>query len=375
MTSLEDKKYLSLCLELAKKGEGKTSPNPMVGCVIVKNGKIIGKGYHKSFGKPHAEIEAINSVKNKSLLRGATLYVNLEPCCHWGKTPPCVDSIIKYGIKNVVCCTLDPNPIVNGKGIKKLRNNNIFCKTGILANDAKKLNKHYFKWIKTGLPYVTIKSAVTLDGKISTFDGNSKWISSEKSRKYVYSLRTKYDAILVGLNTVLIDNPSLTSHGFGKNPIRIVVGNINKIPVSKIPEYKIFNDGNETIFVTPKKLKYKVLLEKFKNVKIVEITGDIKNNSRYNINPKEIFSNIIFSSITSVLVEGGGETVWNFINSGLADDFVLFISPKIFGGRDAKTFVEGSGVATPNEAFKVKFDKVQVFGEDILVEGHFLKNN
>jgi len=370
----QHEKYMALCLELAKKGREKVFQNPMVGCVIVKNNKIIGMGYHKTFGGPHAEIEAINSVKNKSKLKGATLYVNLEPCAHWGKTPPCVDSIIKYGIKKVICAIIDPNPFVNGKGLKRLKDSGVDYKIGILENEAKELNKKYFKWIKTGLPYITLKSAITLDGKIATNSGNSKWISSEKSRKYSYKLRSQYDAILVGINTVLYDNPSLTSHGYGKNPIRIVLGNINRLKTHKISNYKVFNDGNETIFITYNKIKNKVLLEKYKNIKIVEIISKNTNLSVKKINLKNVFLRQELSSITSVLVEGGGETVWSIIKSGLADDFILFVAPKIFGGRDAKTFVEGEGISKPKNAFKVIFDKIEHLGTDLVIKGRFLKS-
>ncbi len=373
MNKKTDQKYINMCLKLAKKGVRKTFPNPMVGCIIVKNNKIIGNGYHKSFGKPHAEIEAINSVKNKTTLNGSTLYVNLEPCVHWGKTPPCVESIIKYGIKKVVCSTLDPNPLVNGNGIKKLRLSGIKCKVGILAKKAMKLNKKYFEWIKnTKKPRITIKIATTLDGKISTYTGNSKWISSEKSRIYSYKLRTKYDAILVGINTVLHDDPSLTSHGYGKNPIRIVLGNINKI---KNPsKYKVFNDGNQTIFITYSKPKIKALLEKNKNIKVIEFINKRTKNNNEKINLKQAMSHPIFSSITSILVEGGGETIWNVIKSGLADDFIVFMSPKIFGGKDAKTFVEGVGVATPKNAIRLTFDKIKRLGNDLVINGMFVRS-
>ncbi|MFQ3675152.1 MAG: bifunctional diaminohydroxyphosphoribosylaminopyrimidine deaminase/5-amino-6-(5-phosphoribosylamino)uracil reductase RibD [Endomicrobiia bacterium] len=368
-----DEKYLNLCLKLAKKGERKTFPNPMVGCVIVKNDKIIGKGYHKAFGMPHAEIEAINSVKNKQELRDSTLYVNLEPCSHWGKTPPCVDSIIKSGIKRVVCATLDPNPLVNGNGIKKLEVNGVKCEVGILEKKSLKLNKKYFNWLKNRpLPRFTIKSAITLDGKIATYTGNAKWISSEKSRKYSYKLRTKYNAIMVGINTVLNDNPALTSHNYGKNPVRIILGNINRIKNPR--KYKVFTDGLPTIFVTYKTPKNKVLLEKYKNVKILEITANKKNKCVNKIDLKQVFLNPLFSSITSVLVEGGGETVWNVIESGIATDFILFVAPKIFGGSGAKTFVEGCGVRNPQEAINVKFDKIERVGTDLIIKGKFLSS-
>lgn len=361
------KKYLRKCLSLAYKGKGKTFPNPLVGCVIVKNNEIIGQGYHKEYGFSHAEVEAINSVKDKKLLKGATLYANLEPCVHWGKTPPCVDSIIKYGIKEVVCSNIDPNPLVNGRGIKKLESSGIKCIIGILSKEAEKLNKGYFKWIETKMPYVTIKSAMTLDGKIATKDKKSKWISSEKSLRFVHRLRSRYDAILVGLNTLLIDNPSLTTHGMGRDPVRIILGDVSKI---KSPfKYKVFCDGGKTIVFTNRfHQKIKDKFQGFHNVKIVELK---------NIERKERFFSKVIKylpefNIGSVLIEGGGETIWSAINSKIVDDFVLFLAPKIFGGRNAKTFVEGDGVKNTQNAFKVKFESVKRVGDDIMLEGRFV---
>src|SRR3989339_670122 len=203
-----DIKYMQLALKLAKKGVGKVSPNPQVGCVIVRNNKIIATGYHKHFGGSHAEIDALNNCKNPE---GATMYVNLEPCCHYNKkTPPCVPEIIKLGIKKVVVAMKDPNPLVSGKGIKQLRVNNVKVEIGILEEEAEKLNETYIKYITKKIPFVILKLAFSIDGKTKTFTGDSKWISSESSRKIVHKLRSITDAILVGSNTVLVDNPSLT---------------------------------------------------------------------------------------------------------------------------------------------------------------------
>lgn len=364
---MKDEKYIRRCFELAKKGLGYTSPNPIVGAVLVIKDKIIAEGYHTAYGKPHAEVEAINNAIKKGykhLLNKATLYVNLEPCCHWGKTPPCVDKIIEVGIKKVVCSMYDPNPKVNGKGIKILKTKKVDCKVGVLEEEARELNKFYIKWITKKLPYVTIKSAITLDGKIATVLGLSKWITSEESRNYVYKLRAIYDAVLVGINTVLNDNPKLTTHNLGRNPIRVVVGNLTKF--SKIyKKYEVFKDANRTIFFTPKSPLTEKIVKEYKNIEIVEFEED-------KIKFKKILSYLAKKGISSVLVESGGETNWNLIKENLVDELIIFIAPKIFGGKVAKTWVEGEGVLRPSDAYKVKFISVEKIAEDFIIKAKLI---
>ncbi|MFN3550791.1 MAG: bifunctional diaminohydroxyphosphoribosylaminopyrimidine deaminase/5-amino-6-(5-phosphoribosylamino)uracil reductase RibD [Endomicrobiia bacterium] len=365
---MNDKKYIRYCFELAKKSLGKTSPNPIVGAVIVYKNKIIAEGYHTEYGKPHAEVEAINdAIKKgyKNLLPKSTLYVNLEPCCHWGKTPPCVNKIIDVGIKKVVCSMYDPNPKVNSKGIEILEKNDVKCKVGVLEDEAKELNKFYIKWITKKLPYVTIKSAITFDGKIATVLGESKWISSKQSRNYVYKLRSIYDAVLVGINTVLKDNPKLTTHNFGRNPQRVVVGDITKF-FNIYNKYNVFKDDNKTIFFTPQSKLTKIIVKKFNNVEVVEF-------KEKKILFKKILSYLAQKGISSVLVEGGGETNWNLINENLVDDFILIVAGKIFGGRDAKTWVEGAGVKLPHQAYRIKFLNIEHIGEDFIINAKMVK--
>ncbi|MEN3013942.1 MAG: bifunctional diaminohydroxyphosphoribosylaminopyrimidine deaminase/5-amino-6-(5-phosphoribosylamino)uracil reductase RibD [Endomicrobiia bacterium] len=367
---MNDEKYIRYCFELAKKALGQTSPNPLVGAVLVHKNKIIGEGYHKAYGKPHAEVEAIeDAIKkgNTSLIAGSTLYVNLEPCCHWGKTPPCTEKIIKYKIKKVVCSIIDPNPEVNGKGIKQLISQGIECKVGVLNEEAKYLNRFYLKWITESLPYVTIKSAITFDGKIATVANKSKWITTENSREYVYKLRATYDGIMVGINTVLIDNPSLSSHNFGKNPTRIVVGNISKL-LNLNKKFHIFDNKIKTIIFTPN----------FENKKIKNFYNK-ENIIFYFYRTKKIpFKQILKTlaknhNITSVLVEGGGETIWRLLKEKLVDDFIIFMAPKIFGGRTAKTWVEGEGVVLPSKAFKVEFLSIEEIAKDFVIKAKFIK--
>ncbi|MEW6042255.1 MAG: bifunctional diaminohydroxyphosphoribosylaminopyrimidine deaminase/5-amino-6-(5-phosphoribosylamino)uracil reductase RibD, partial [Elusimicrobiota bacterium] len=236
-----DEKYLRIALELAKKGAGFVSPNPMVGCVIVKNDKIIGRGYHCCFGEPHAEINAIRSVRSPLLLKGSTMYVNLEPCSHTNKkTPPCVPEIIKAGIKKVTLSMKDPNPQVNGRGISQLKSAGIRCQAGLLEKEARELNMSYIKWITKNTPYVISKWAMSIDGKIATKTGDSRWISSDEARKYTHKLRGEVDAVMVGIGTVLKDNPTLTSRiddrqgrgCMGHQPLRVLLDPDLKVPLN-----------------------------------------------------------------------------------------------------------------------------------------------
>ncbi len=365
----KDEEFIKLCFSLAKKGLGYTSPNPIVGAVLTVprlGNKIIGQGYHSAYGEPHAEVEAINdAIKNgyKDLLKEAVLYVNLEPCCHYGKTPPCVDKIIEVGIKKVVCSMYDVNPVVRKKGIKKLTQAGVECKVGVLENEAKELNKFYIKWMTKRLPYVTIKVASSLDGKIATYTGDSKWISCKQSREYVHQLRTIYDAVLVGINTVKVDNPYLTAHKVGRNPTRIIVGDLSKLLLKR---YNVFNNEAKTIVFT-KKSKNVKFFEKFDNLTIYQY-----KISR--ISFKEILSVLAQEYfISSVLVEGGADTITMLLEENLADDLIIFFAPKIIGGKDAKTFFEGEGVKYIKDAYELKINKIEVIGQDLVITAKFKK--
>ena len=252
---MADESYIQLTIEIAKKGEGSVSPNPLVGCVIIKDNRIIGAGYHQKFGEDHAEINAINS--SAESLEGSTLYVNLEPCSHFGKTPPCVDRIIKEKVKRVVIGTLDINPLVSGNGVKALKKAGIEVKVGVLEKECIELNKFFFKFITNKLPYVTLKAAQTLDGMIADKNNYSEWISSSESRKYVHWLRARYDAVLIGSETARIDNPKLTVRMVeGRNPYRVVLDSSLKLK-SDLNLFKI-NSDNKTIVITSEKNKSKL---------------------------------------------------------------------------------------------------------------------
>ncbi len=364
-----DKKYMQLCLGLAGKGKGKVSPNPLVGCVIVKNNQILGQGYHHRFGAAHAEIEALNEVGGKA--RGATMYVNLEPCNHWGKTPPCVPQIVKAGIKKLFVAMKDPNPLVNGKGLRQLGMQGVRYELGILEKEAKQLNRFYIKFITKKIPYVILKSAMTLDGKIATVTGESKWITSSPARNYVHRLRSQVDAILVGKNTVIKDNPSLTAHREGPNPLRVVVDPDLSIPLNS----KIFNSFAPTLVVTEKNAALrKIRILQKKEIRFLFLTrtatrDSSANNENGKIDFKQIMRELARMNIASVLIEGGGETNAYALEDSVIDEMQFFIAPKIIGGRNAKTPVEGEGIPALAQALRIKDWKIERIGKDILVKG------
>jgi diaminohydroxyphosphoribosylaminopyrimidine deaminase/5-amino-6-(5-phosphoribosylamino)uracil reductase len=316
----DDEKYLKFALRLAEKGRGKTSPNPMVGAIIVKDGRIAGRGYHKKAGSPHAEINALKEARGEAC--GATMYVNLEPCCHYGRTKPCTDEIIKAGVKEVVLALKDPNPLVNGKGIAQLRKAGIRVRMGGQRNEARKLNEVYLKYISTGRPFVVLKMAQTLDGRIATVSGDSRWISAPETRKYVHKLRAEYDAVAVGAGTVLADNPRLTVRSVkGKNPYRIIVSRHPAFPRS-INLFK--NNGDaKTILATSSDWADRVRADNL----ITWTVREEKNGLSLN----DLLDKAGGFGITSVLVEGGSRLATSFIEAALVDKYCLFIAPKIVG--------------------------------------------
>ena len=355
--SKNDEKYMQLAIKLAERGIGKVSPNPMVGCVIVKNGRILSTGYHRYFGGHHAEVEALKKCKNP---KGAIMYVNLEPCCHYNKkTPPCVPQIINSGIKKVVIAAKDPNPAVSGKAILQLNKNNVLCEVGILSEAAKKLNESYIKYIKTKRPYVILKTAYSLDGKTKTKTGDSKWISSEKSRETVHKLRSRTDAILVGINTVLKDNPELTSHGKGKNPVRVILDTKLKIPFGT----NVLNDDSKTIIATSKNSD-KTKKEKLKKMGIEIIELPLKKivpmlSGTNFLDIKKLLIELGKKGISSLLVEGGETTAQSFLMEKLVDKIMFFVCPKIINGMK---YIKNAAI--------VKNISVRKIEKDFLFEGY-----
>ncbi len=352
----EHKKYMQLVLDLAKKGKDYVFPNPMVGAILVKDNKIISKGYHKYFGASHAEAQAINS--SKVNVEGATLYVNLEPCNNWGKCPPCVDLIIKSKIKAVVYAMKDPNPLTAGKSIKKLKSAGITVINGVLEKQAEMLNKEYIKHIKSVKPYILVKSAVSLDGKIATCTGDSKWISNEKSRKFVHELRTQFDAILIGTNTVLKDNPMLSSRGYGKNPIRVILDEKLKIPAN----YNVVDGTIPTIILYDENIKE---IPKHFNKDCIKLVAINFKQAKKDFNV--IIEKLNKMALKKIMIEGGGEINASVLKTGNVDEVLLFIAPIIVGGRTSKTFVEGDGVKYIKNSLRFKKIELKKFGTDIAI--------
>ncbi len=359
-----DERWMLKCLNLAKLGAGSVSPNPLVGSVIIKNGKKISEGYHQQYGGPHAEINAINyAISKKNKLAGSTLYVNLEPCYHFGKTPPCVDAILDHGIARVVIGMQDPNPLVAGKSIKKLKKYDVACTIDILKNDAEQLNEKFFWFIKTGMPFVALKAAQTSDGFIAKLDGTSKWITNAQSRKYVHQLRSEYDAVIVGANTILKDDPELTVRSVkGRNPLRVIIDGKLLIDLNK----KIFNTKAPTIVYTSKKyLKYdQKKIKEFAKKGIVVVQMDSNKGS---IKIKDVLNDLGKRQITSVLVEGGQKLFSEFLNSGAVNKVYLFTAPQK-NMTGLKTFENISRPIT-----LVKFSRKR-FGTDNLEEFYIPKN-
>ncbi len=359
---MTDEEYIQSAIKLAKKGSGNVSPNPMVGCVIVKNGKIIGKGYHKKYGGNHAEINAVNSAETS--VENSTVYVTLEPCSITGNTPPCTDRLIKEKVKRVVIGTKDPNPLVNGKGIAKLKKAKIDVSCGVQENESRELNKFYNKYMTESIPYVTLKAAVTLDGKISDENGDSKWISSVESRKLVHKLRAEYDAVLAGIGTVIKDDPLLNVRMVkGRNPKKIILDSNLKIN----PKQKIFGSKNEgnIIIVTSteskmKKRKINALMKAGAKILFV------KRDSKGYLNLKSILKKLAKEKITSVFVEGGSRVFNSFLNKKLFDEILLFVSPKIFGRG-----LSWAGEFNISKAVNLKITGGKKIGEDVLIK---LKN-
>jgi diaminohydroxyphosphoribosylaminopyrimidine deaminase/5-amino-6-(5-phosphoribosylamino)uracil reductase len=350
--------YMKRALYLASKATGWVSPNPMVGAVLVKDGAIVGEGYHKKAGGSHAEIFCLKEAKKKA--NGATLYVNLEPCSHFGRTPPCTEAIIKAGVSKVVIAMTDPNPLVAGKGIEMLKRNGIEVIEGILEREAKQLNEVFIKYITTGFPFIAVKIAATLDGKIATKTNSSKWITGELARQYVHELRHQYDAILVGINTILNDNPSLNCRlsGKKKNPIRIVLDNNLQIPL----DAKVIKSAETPLII------FTVSDHSEKINKLNKLGAEvIVQNGKTKIDIKSVLKVLARKQITSILVEGGSEILWTFFANGLVDKFYKFVAPKIIGGKSSIPIVGGEGVDVIESAIKMKWHEVKFLGDDILM--------
>lgn len=353
--------FMQQALDMAEGGRGFTYPNPLVGAILVKNGKILSRGYHQTFGGPHAEVEAIRKARGRSA--GSDLYVTLEPCSTYGKTPPCTAQIIKAGVRRVIIAVKDPNPVHSGRGIRELKTNGIRVATGVLRKDAIRQNEAFFKWMRTGLPFVTLKMAQTLDGKIATREGKSRWITGRKARSWVHHLRGENQAVLIGKRTALLDDPRLFSGAGALQPVRIVLDRKLEIPMNR----KVFSSFPERTLAVCQESAYKERYSRYNRKGIGLLAVGVKNGK---LDLCDLLTKLGKMGIISVLVEGGGETAANFVERRLVDKVFFFIAPKILGGREALTSVEGHGITDLMKAISVRDVRISQKGEDILFEGY-----
>ncbi len=354
-------------ITLAKKGLGWVNPNPLVGAVIVKKGRIIGEGYHAYYGGPHAEVIALENATES--VKDATLYITMEPCSHHGKTPPCTNLIIEKGIGKVVAGMKDPNPLVNGKGLKILSDAGIEVKTGIEEATISRMNEVFIKYIVTKRPFCVLKTAMTLDGKIATVENASKWISCEASRKQVHELRQQYSAVMVGINTVLYDDPFLTTRRFrkkSKDPLKVIVDSTGKIPL----EAKVLTINPQlVILATTDKINSK----KKRDLEHLGVQILVCPQKDEKVDLGAMMVSLGKMEIDSVLLEGGSTIAFSALTNGIVDKVVSFIAPKIIGGSNAPSPVGGKGLSTMEEAIGITDWNYRKIGTDIMIEGYINK--
>ncbi|MCR4409672.1 MAG: bifunctional diaminohydroxyphosphoribosylaminopyrimidine deaminase/5-amino-6-(5-phosphoribosylamino)uracil reductase RibD [Candidatus Saccharicenans sp.] len=361
-----DLEFMEMAYSLAEKARGRTSPNPCVGAVVVKAGQIVGWGYHQEAGKPHAEIEALERAGRRAI--GATLYLTLEPCVHWGRTPPCVDRLLQTGLKRVVVSAYDPNPLVNKKGVARLRQAGIKVETGLLGHLNIRLNESYIKYITARIPFVTLKAALSLDGKMAAASGDSRWISCPESRYFVQNLRAEHDGILVGINTILKDDPELTlrlEDTCGKKWHRVVLDTHLRFP-AEARLLKNLRGGRVIIFAGPEGPEDRAVRLRQKGAEIIRVPA---TNGQLDL--KAVLEELGRREISSVLVEGGAGVLTSFIQQKLADKVYLFFSPRFIGGEKSPTPFEGRGAETVAEALELKKVRHFAIRNDIIVEGYF----
>ena len=370
---MPEEKYMRRAIELAKKGSGHVNPNPLVGAVIVRDGEIIGEGYHECYGQLHAERNAIaNAKKRGNSLEGSTIYVTLEPCCHYGKTPPCTEAIIEEKIARVVVGSDDPNPLVSGKGFQMLREKGIEVIPHFLKEECDAMNHVFFHYIRTGTPYVAMKYAMTMDGKIACYTGDSKWVTGEESRAHVQTLRNHYKGIMAGIGTVLADDPMLNCRiEGGRDPIRIIADSHLRIPIDS---QLVRTAGQQPLIVAclPDADEEKAAQLQEKGVEVLRIPGvttaDITEEQKEVISLPVLMKELGARKIDGILLEGGGQLNESALQAGIVDRIYFYIAPKIFGGAQAKTPVEGQGLTRAADAWQFNRIGMQEFGQDILLE-------
>ncbi|MEI7491193.1 MAG: bifunctional diaminohydroxyphosphoribosylaminopyrimidine deaminase/5-amino-6-(5-phosphoribosylamino)uracil reductase RibD [Bacteroidota bacterium] len=364
---MTDIKYMRRALSLAARGTGHVSPNPLVGAVVVKDGKIVGEGWHELYGGPHAEVNAIARAGEHA--RGADLYVNLEPCNHLGKTPPCTELILRSGISKVVIGMKDPNPLVNGQGSNLLRQKGIEVHSGILEKESRKLNEVFIKFITTHLPFVIFKYAMTIDGKIATVDNASRWITGEKSRKIVHRLRSSMSSVMVGVDTVISDDPLLNVRLTGKPgrpPLKVIADSRLRIPLEA---KALVNDPQLCLIATTDKADKKKILEIRRRGSQVLVCPSKDDR----VDLPSLFEQLGNMDIAGVLLEGGSTLAFSALKEGLVDKVIAFVAPKILGGATAPTPVGGMGIPGMEDALALRDLKVRKVGEDLMIEGYLEK--
>lgn len=365
MNTYSDKAYLEMAYSLAEKAKGWASPNPYVGAVIVKNGNIAGVGYHEKPGLPHAEIIALNQAGTKA--RNATAYITLEPCTHWGRTPPCVDTVLKSGLRRIVISSFDPNPLVYTKGFEKIKAAGIEASIGLLEEKNKRLNETYIKYITQKIPFVTIKAALSLDGKTATRSFDSQWISSPETREYIHLLRGESDSLMVGINTILKDDPLLTvrhPNWKTKKITRVILDPKLRFPqTAKILD--TLTEGRILIFTADKNRSGKADSLRKKGVEIFYLPPD---NGKMKL--ESVLTQLGERGVSSLIVEGGNTLQTSFLDNKLVDKVFLTLSPKLIGGKEAFCFYQGQGAELINNAMQLKNLSFFQIGDDILIEGY-----
>ena len=361
-----DEKYMRLALRLAKRGMGQTSPNPMVGAVIVKGKTILGRGYHHRAGEPHAEIIALRQAGKRA--RGSTLYLNLEPCDHFGRTPPCTRAILDAGIKRVVAGMKDPNPRVSGRGIRRLRRGRVLVDVGVLGKECQELNAPFRKYITTQKPFVSLKAAASLDGKVATRSGDSRWISSEASRNYVHRLRRAMDAVMVGIGTVLKDDPLLTARLPEEtclhHPLRVIVDSRLRIPFHS---QLIRTAGQYPTLVATTRAASSLRVQRLARAKVEVLV--VESDGQGQVSLKALMEELARRGLMSVLLEGGPTLNASALRERLVDHLFFFFAPKLIGGQRAPAIIGGEGALRVKEAERVRILKIRRIGEDVLIEG------
>jgi diaminohydroxyphosphoribosylaminopyrimidine deaminase/5-amino-6-(5-phosphoribosylamino)uracil reductase len=359
MSQSEDQKWMARALVLAEKGRGKVHPNPLVGAVLVRGASLVAEGYHHAFGQPHAEVDALRKAGTRA--RGSTLYVTLEPCSHWGKTPPCAEAVIQAGVTRVVAAMRDPNPQVAGRGFKALRKKGIRVTVGVLEKEAREMNRSFVMWVTQHRPYVTIKIASSLDGKTTTARGASHWITGAAARQQGHHWRAHVDAVAVGVRTVLIDNPQLTSHGQGVNPIRVIFDSRLRTPLTA----HVLGPQAPTIIVTTISDRKRWNVFEKRGARILSVSRDSQGRA----NLSEAMKGLAHQGITHMLVEGGATLHGTFFDAGLVDEVLIFLAPKIIGGEAATSSIGGKGILTLSESWNLKNMQFGRVGEDVWIYG------